>query len=175
MCKIPFSDKTLGADGREYNKPTYNILEADPFDAWFSEHVLEGDALEVLSKDSLKYDLAIVDPPYGITKDYPKELLEIVELEEEMKKIINLIIHKNLYGSNHICFRKKMCSCVSNEKLSDEGIQDYIRKIKERGYSSKDFRYITYTDDKFKRPLCPICGKFINETQLIYLKKEQIL
>jgi len=41
----------------------------DPFDAWFNEHVICGDSLEIMPTIERKFDLAIVDPPYGITTE----------------------------------------------------------------------------------------------------------
>lgn len=37
------------------------------YEKWFNEHVLTGDALELMPTLKKKYDLAIIDPPYGIT------------------------------------------------------------------------------------------------------------
>ncbi len=43
--------------------------ESDPFEEWLEERVLEGDALEILPTITTKFDLIIVDPPYGITTE----------------------------------------------------------------------------------------------------------
>lgn len=44
--------------------------QIDPFEVWFNEHVSMGDALDILPTiGRKKFDLAIVDPPYGITTE----------------------------------------------------------------------------------------------------------
>ena len=43
--------------------------EPDPFDEWFTSHVVCGDALKIMPTIERKFDLAIVDPPYGITTE----------------------------------------------------------------------------------------------------------
>lgn len=51
-----------------------HILEPIPeppdlYQEWFDENILFGDALEIMPTLTRKYDLAIVDPPYGITTE----------------------------------------------------------------------------------------------------------
>lgn len=41
----------------------------DLYQEWFDAHVLHGDSLEILPTIERKFDLAIVDPPYGITTE----------------------------------------------------------------------------------------------------------
>lgn len=41
----------------------------DPFEKWLDDRVLQGDALEILPRLATKFDLIIVDPPYGITSE----------------------------------------------------------------------------------------------------------
>ncbi|MCW4048554.1 MAG: DNA methyltransferase [Candidatus Bathyarchaeota archaeon] len=70
-------EKRRGADGKTYTKPASTNVEPeaepepepDPFTEWFSEHVFCGDALKVMPTLELKFDLAIIDPPYGITAE----------------------------------------------------------------------------------------------------------
>ena len=45
------------------------LSELDIYDIWLDERVLEGDALEILPTLTTKFDLIIVDPPYGITTE----------------------------------------------------------------------------------------------------------
>jgi hypothetical protein len=67
-------ESRLGKDGKERTNPTttqdYVVeqtqLAPDPFDSWFSERVIQGDTLEILQSDQLRYDLAIVDQLYDI-------------------------------------------------------------------------------------------------------------
>jgi len=44
-------------------------LPPDPYRVWFDEHVICGDALEILPTFERKFDLIIADPPYGITDE----------------------------------------------------------------------------------------------------------
>jgi len=73
--EIEPQEKRLGADNKKYTTPASAIAEADPepepdpFAEWFSEHVVCGDAFKVMSALERKFDLAIVDPPYGITDE----------------------------------------------------------------------------------------------------------
>jgi len=68
-------EKRLGADNRTIKIPTSTNVEVDtepepdPFTEWFSEHVVCGDALEEMPTLERKFDLAIIDPPYGITAE----------------------------------------------------------------------------------------------------------
>jgi len=58
------------SDGRVQAIPSSeNSEEVDPFDEWFKNHVTCDDMFNTLPDDPLKYDLIIVDPPYGITKE----------------------------------------------------------------------------------------------------------
>lgn len=41
----------------------------DLYQEWFDEHILFGNSLEIMPTLTRKYDLAIVDPPYGITTE----------------------------------------------------------------------------------------------------------
>ncbi len=67
--------KRLGADNRTITIPTSANAEVDPepvpdpFEEWLEKHVIQGDALEILPTLNKKYDLIIVDPPYGITTE----------------------------------------------------------------------------------------------------------
>jgi len=72
--EIEPQEKRIGADGKEREIPaTSKILEVesglDPFIVWFDDHVTCGDALEIMPTIERKFDLAIVDPPYGITTE----------------------------------------------------------------------------------------------------------
>ena len=73
--EIEPQEKRLGADNRTITTPTSTNVEVepepepDPFAEWFSEHVVCGDALKVMSTLERKFDLAIIDPPYGITDE----------------------------------------------------------------------------------------------------------
>jgi len=68
----------------------------------------------------------------------------------------------------------KLCRCVPNAKISKESIQKYLDRIEKQGLTNK-FEYKEYPDGRLKRPLCPICRKFINETQLHFLKEKGYL
>jgi hypothetical protein len=70
--EIKSPEKRLGADNKA--RSTVNNLQlepiiVDPFDDWFDSHVAQGDIFDVLANDPLKYDLIIVDPPYGILNE----------------------------------------------------------------------------------------------------------
>lgn len=73
--EIEPQEKRLGADKRTITTPTSTNVEVksepepDPFAEWLSEHVVCGDALELMPTLERKFDLAIVDPPYGITAE----------------------------------------------------------------------------------------------------------
>lgn len=69
--EIEPQETRLGADNRTITTPTSANaeVEPDPFAGWFSEHVVCGDALKVMPSLERKFDLAIVDPPYGITAE----------------------------------------------------------------------------------------------------------
>ncbi|MEM3753322.1 MAG: hypothetical protein QW778_01855 [Candidatus Micrarchaeaceae archaeon] len=68
-----------------------------------------------------------------------------------------------------------MCRCVPNATISKERIQKYLEIIERQGLSDKDFEYIEYPNGRLKRPLCPICRTFLNETQLYFLKEKGYL
>lgn len=69
--EIEPQERRLGADNKTYTTPASAIAEAepDPFAEWFSDHVICGDAFKVMPDLERKFDLAIVDPPYGITDE----------------------------------------------------------------------------------------------------------
>lgn len=76
--EIEPQEKRLSSDGSLYSVQTDEISaiaeidpepEPDPFAEWFSEHVVCGDAFKVMPTLERKFDLAIVDPPYGITAE----------------------------------------------------------------------------------------------------------
>lgn len=82
--EIEPQDKREGKDERIIQKPTATNVAVkapqtpfipteseppDPYQEWFDDHVLFGDALEIMPTLIRKYDLAIVDPPYGITTE----------------------------------------------------------------------------------------------------------
>lgn len=69
-----------GQDGREISQktsvldsgpigPLDDLADVDPFDIWFDDHIICGNALEIMPTIERKFDLAIVDPPYGITTE----------------------------------------------------------------------------------------------------------
>lgn len=53
----------------ESNKISEGSTNVEPFNDWVNQHVLHGDALELLPTLNKQYDLAIIDPPYGITTE----------------------------------------------------------------------------------------------------------
>lgn len=59
----------IDTQGKEHIVPISAIAEIDPFGEWFDSHVVDGDMFNILSSYSQKYDLIIVDPPYGITTE----------------------------------------------------------------------------------------------------------
>uniref|UniRef100_A0A6M3M6R8 Putative methyltransferase n=2 Tax=viral metagenome TaxID=1070528 RepID=A0A6M3M6R8_9ZZZZ len=74
--EIESQKKRIGKDNREISTEaigTSTNVEVesiiDPFDPWFEQHVLQGDALEIMPTLNKQYDLAIIDPPYGITTE----------------------------------------------------------------------------------------------------------
>jgi len=67
--EIQPQETRLGADNKIYELPASKTLEADPFDDWFKNHVICDDMFNALPDDPLKYDLMIIDPPYGITSE----------------------------------------------------------------------------------------------------------
>jgi len=88
----------LGADGKVYSVvsseiPASTSVEPDPFEKWFNNHVVCGDMFDVLPKDPLKYDLIIVDPPYGITKEEWDKQSKF-ELLNFTRRWLNLVIQK---------------------------------------------------------------------------------
>jgi len=88
----------LGADGKvrsfaSLTTPTSTDVEVDPFEEWFNSHVVCGDMFDVLPKDPLKYDLIIVDPPYGITKEEWDKQSKF-ELLNFTRRWLNLVIQK---------------------------------------------------------------------------------
>jgi len=65
--ELKSEEKRVGVDGKErqfanLNTPTSTNVEVDPFEEWFSDHVSEGNALEILADDPLKYDLSLLKP-----------------------------------------------------------------------------------------------------------------
>lgn len=87
-----------GKDGRETDiskigKTTSENSEVDSFDEWFAEHVTMGDVLDVLEKDQMKYDLAIIDPPYGILKEQWDKRTKF-ELITFTRKWLNLVLQR---------------------------------------------------------------------------------
>ena len=74
--EIEPQDKREGKDEKQYTSGSSNeepdISESgqpDLYQEWFDAHILPGDALEIMPTLTLQYDLAIVDPPYGITTE----------------------------------------------------------------------------------------------------------
>lgn len=75
--EIETQKKRVGKDDRVIDKVTAEFSavepepepEIDPYDEWFDNHVLHGDTFELLQPINRKFDLAIVDPPYGVTKE----------------------------------------------------------------------------------------------------------
>lgn len=76
--EIEPQEKRTGLDDRTRGKPTGAIAPVEEteeerlereFNEWFSRHVICGDALEVMPTLERKFDLALVDPPYGITAE----------------------------------------------------------------------------------------------------------
>jgi len=88
--ELKAEEKVIGKDGKEQvvQKAGAPNVAPDPFDEWFAEHVTMGDIFDILEKDEMKYDLAIVDPPYGILQEQwdkktnptdQQQLLEIIK------------------------------------------------------------------------------------------------
>lgn len=79
--EIEPQEKRISADGKERPSETTSIIstskklgvedieEVNSFDEWFDDHALCGDAFEIMPTIGRKFDLAIVDPPYGITTE----------------------------------------------------------------------------------------------------------
>ena len=65
--------------------------ESDLFDSWFYARVIQEDALKILPTLNKRYDLIIVDPPYGITTE-DWDLSNRHELLAFTRKWINLAI-----------------------------------------------------------------------------------
>jgi DNA modification methylase len=88
-------EKRIGKDGKEYSRVGFPTPEKviDPFDRWFEEHVVHGDLFDVLPSDPLKYDLMIVDPPYGITNEKWDKTTKY-DLLTFTRKWLNLILQK---------------------------------------------------------------------------------
>ena len=91
--KIKPQEKRLGVDGKDYTLPASKTLEADPFKEWFESHVICDDVFNVLQDDPLKYDLIIVDPPYGITKEEWDKQTK-VDLLNFTRRWLNLVLQK---------------------------------------------------------------------------------
>ena len=80
VSEIEPREKVTLKDGRTRDMNTFSTNvekgqepevepEPDPFDEWYNQNVICGDALEVLPTLNKQYDLAIIDPPYGITTE----------------------------------------------------------------------------------------------------------
>jgi DNA modification methylase len=83
----------LGADGKERTLPTSENSEVDPFDNWFKNHVVCDDMFNALPDDPLKYDLIIVDPPYGITSEEWDKTTKY-DLLNSTRRWLNLVLQK---------------------------------------------------------------------------------
>lgn len=86
-------EKRLGADNKVRELPTSTLVEVDPFDEWFKNHVVCDDLFNILPDDPLQYDLIIVDPPYGITKEEWDQKSKF-ELLTFTRKWLNLVLQK---------------------------------------------------------------------------------
>jgi len=67
--EIEPQEKRFSADNTIRGLPTSTSVEVDPFKEWADPRVINDDMFSVLANDNKKYDLIIVDPPYGITKE----------------------------------------------------------------------------------------------------------
>lgn len=79
--EIEPQDKRIGVDGRTIKTEISSAIvtpkklgveeveEIDPFDEWFNERVICSNALKIMPTIERRFDLAIVDPPYGITTE----------------------------------------------------------------------------------------------------------
>jgi len=96
---IKSPEKRLGADGKERTTVTFVTVETpetipvDPFVEWFNSHIINGDVFDVLPNDSLKYDLIIADPPYGIL-DEKWDKKDKFELLNFTRRWLNLVLQK---------------------------------------------------------------------------------
>jgi len=93
--KIERQETRIAQDGREI--VTTNIGKTskifDVFDGWFDDHVVCGDVFDVLPKDERKYDLIIVDPPYGITNEEWDKKTKF-DLLAFTRRWLNLVLQK---------------------------------------------------------------------------------
>lgn len=67
--------------------------EPDPFGEWFNNHIICDDVFNVLPDDPLKYDLIIVDPPYGITNEEWDKQTKF-DLLNFTRRWLNLVLNK---------------------------------------------------------------------------------
>jgi len=90
--RLKANEKRIGQDGKErtVGKPTVEKT-IDPFEDWFKSHVIDGDVFDVLPSDPLKYDLMIIDPPYGITNESWDKQTKF-DLDNFTRRWLNLVL-----------------------------------------------------------------------------------
>ena len=87
-------EKRLGQDEKERTVTTMTVEKPiDPFEEWFKSHVIQGDMFDILPNDPLKYDLMIIDPPYGITNETWDKQAKF-DLNNYARRWLNLILQK---------------------------------------------------------------------------------
>lgn len=93
---IQVQEQTRGSDGKIRRKPTSTNVEVesepepDPYDAWFRDHVFCDDVFDALPAIESKFDLIIVDPPYGITgQDWDK-----IDVLNFTRRWLNIVLQK---------------------------------------------------------------------------------
>jgi site-specific DNA-methyltransferase (adenine-specific) len=94
-CSSSFVHTPLVFEGYPLTPASENSEGDHPteFELWFQDHVTYGDVFTVLPTDSLKYDLIIVDPPYGITSEAwdKKDKFELLNFT---RRWLNLVLQK---------------------------------------------------------------------------------
>jgi site-specific DNA-methyltransferase (adenine-specific) len=98
--EIEPQETRIGKDNRELNTEAIGtsanaeVELIDPFEEWVQPRLLTGDSLEILPTLNKKYDLAIIDPPYGITTekwDLANKRELIAFTDEWLRKLIPLL------------------------------------------------------------------------------------
>jgi len=93
--EISTNNKRMGRDGVVQSVGVNNLTPtaslAEQWVEYFNHHVIKDDSFEVLPKLGNKFDLIIVDPPYGIT-DEPWDLSDKYQLLTFTRKWLNQVL-----------------------------------------------------------------------------------
>ena len=97
-------ETTASLDAVADNATSDSELEPDPYEEWIGDHLLQGDTFDILNDMERRFDLAIVDPPYGITD----EEWDKIDILSFTRKWLNLVLGRlKPTGRLYVFFSRK--------------------------------------------------------------------